>query len=123
MASESHEQMRTRFAAERTLLAWIRTGLALMGFGFVAARFGFFQKELASLSQSLPSSRGLSIWMGVVFVSVGILVNLVAAYEHARLLKTFGAENKNTYYLGSLVALLLAFLGVGMVVYLLCMKM
>ena len=29
-------------AAERTLLAWIRTGLALMGFGFVVARFGLF---------------------------------------------------------------------------------
>ncbi len=30
------------FAAERTLLAWIRTGLALMGFGFVVARFDRF---------------------------------------------------------------------------------
>jgi putative membrane protein len=29
-------------AAERTFLAWIRTGLALMGFGFVVARFGLF---------------------------------------------------------------------------------
>jgi uncharacterized membrane protein YidH (DUF202 family) len=32
-------------AAERTLLAWIRTGLALMGFGFVVARFGRFVHE------------------------------------------------------------------------------
>jgi uncharacterized membrane protein YidH (DUF202 family) len=31
-------------AAERTLLAWIRTGLALMGFGFVVARFGLFRQ-------------------------------------------------------------------------------
>ena len=33
-------------AAERTLLAWIRTGLAMMGFGFVVARFGLFLQEL-----------------------------------------------------------------------------
>jgi len=33
-------------AAERTLLAWIRTGLALMGFGFVVARFGLFLQQL-----------------------------------------------------------------------------
>ena len=32
-------------AAERTLLAWIRTGLALMGLGFVVARFGIFLEE------------------------------------------------------------------------------
>ncbi len=35
------------FAAERTLLAWVRTGLAMMGFGFVVARFGLFLRELA----------------------------------------------------------------------------
>lgn len=33
-------------AAERTFLAWIRTGLALMGFGFVVARFGLFLEAL-----------------------------------------------------------------------------
>ena len=39
---------RVRFAAERTLLAWMRTGLALMGFGFVVARFGLFLREIAA---------------------------------------------------------------------------
>jgi uncharacterized membrane protein YidH (DUF202 family) len=37
-------------AAERTFLAWIRTGLALMGFGFVVARFGLFLQALQSAS-------------------------------------------------------------------------
>ena len=41
------EDPRVRFAAERTLLAWMRTGLALMGFGFVVARFGLFLREIA----------------------------------------------------------------------------
>lgn len=36
--AEAAEDPRIRFAAERTLLAWLRTGLALMGFGFVVAR-------------------------------------------------------------------------------------
>ena len=38
--------LRDLLAAERTFLAWIRTGLALMGFGFVVARFGLFLKQL-----------------------------------------------------------------------------
>jgi putative membrane protein len=45
-------------AAERTLLAWIRTGLALMGFGFVVARFGLFLQQLEALAFHLPGCRG-----------------------------------------------------------------
>src|ERR1035438_6005312 len=41
-------------AAERTLLAWIRTGLALMGFGFVVARFGLFLQQLQIMQSALP---------------------------------------------------------------------
>jgi len=41
-------------AAERTFLGWIRTGLALMGFGFVVARFGLFVQELQFAYPDLP---------------------------------------------------------------------
>ena len=50
------EDPRVRFAAERTLLAWIRTGLALMGFGFVVARFGLFLREIAAASRYFLAS-------------------------------------------------------------------
>lgn len=40
-------------ASERTLLAWVRTGLALMGFGFVVARFGMFLGERPVLTAYL----------------------------------------------------------------------
>ena len=40
--------LRIPLAAERTLLAWLRTGLAMMGFGFVVARFGIFLRELSA---------------------------------------------------------------------------
>ena len=42
-------------AAERTFLAWIRTGLALMGFGFVVARFGLFLQEIQVVAPEVPS--------------------------------------------------------------------
>ena len=47
------EDPRVPLAAERTFLAWIRTGLALMGFGFVVARFGLFLRELTAV-QKIP---------------------------------------------------------------------
>ena len=60
-------------AAERTLLAWIRTDLALMGFGFVVARFGLFMQQLLEI-QRVPSkeSYGLSLWFGTVLMAVGV---------------------------------------------------
>ena len=70
---------RIPFAAERTLLAWIRTGLAMMGFGFVVARFGLFLREIAathlSANIALPAPPEhhvrFSLWAGTVLVAGG----------------------------------------------------
>ena len=57
MADAASNDPRVHFAAERTFLAWIRTGLALMGFGFVVARFGLFLKEVAGgAPDTLPTN-------------------------------------------------------------------
>jgi uncharacterized protein (DUF302 family)/uncharacterized membrane protein YidH (DUF202 family) len=75
-------------AAERTLLAWIRTGLALMGFGFVVARFGLFLQQL-QIVQHIPvqQSYGLSLWFGMVLIIAGVVMNVFAGLRHVRLLR------------------------------------
>src|SRR5262245_45854784 len=74
------EDPRVRFAAERTLLAWVRTGLALMGFGFVVARFGLFLREVAAAGQGAPAARstGASLVIGTGLVVLGVLVTVLA---------------------------------------------
>ncbi len=117
------EDPRTRFAGERTLLAWIRTGLGLMGFGFVVARFGLFLREMTLATGGTPRpSTGLSLWIGVALVVVGIAVNVVAAVQHARFLRRL--ERGEPYRpprwsLGIAVCVVLAVLGVVMTAYLL----
>ena len=60
-------------AAERTLLAWIRTGLALMGFGFVVARFGLFLQEMQIAQHAqVVVSYGLSKWFGTTMIAASI---------------------------------------------------
>ncbi|MFZ1887771.1 MAG: DUF202 domain-containing protein [Candidatus Binataceae bacterium] len=66
-------------AAERTFLAWIRTGLALMGFGFVVARFGLFLREIAMTTHAHPlEPTGMSLWGGIALLLSGVAVNVAA---------------------------------------------
>lgn len=117
------EDPRVRFAAERTLLAWVRTGLALMGFGFVVARFGLFLREMALANQATPAhSFAWSLWIGTGLVVLGVAVSLLAAAEHRRILRRLNRGEDYVaprWSLGLVVSVLLAALGAAMVAYLL----
>lgn len=120
---EGEKDPRIYMAVERTLLAWVRTGLALMGFGFVVARFGLFMREIA-LTHDLqsPAAHGLSIWAGTALVVLGVFVNVASAVSYAgtvRRLRSGTPWEPRVSILGLLTALLLAGIGVGMAVYLL----
>lgn len=107
----SLEDPRVLFAAERTLLAWQRTAVALMGFGFVVERFGLFVR----IAQGLPlagAERGISMWLGVTLLAVAVS----SAVQYRRTLVTLGrGEIPPGYWthVGVWVNFILA--GVGMV--------
>ena len=113
-------------AAERTLLAWVRTGLAMMGFGFVVARFGLFLRELpASHGGSSVGSPHGSLWFGTALVLMGVIVNLLAALQHARFVHRLrmGTWSPNhASRSGIAVAIALAVAGVAVTTYLLLIR-
>lgn len=109
-------------AAERTLLAWIRTGLALMGFGFVVARFGLFLQEFQAIQHTpFKQQPGLSLWFGTVLIVVGILVNLFAGRHHIQLVRALdhGDRSHSRSSMAPVaIALFLALVGLAMAIYL-----
>jgi len=114
------------FAAERTFLAWIRTGLALMGFGFVVARFGLFLHELHLVEPAAPMrTYGLSLWFGTALIVLGVIVNVASAIHHVRLvreLKRGGTAFQRPSRTAIVVAAALAVLGLAMAAYLIALE-
>jgi putative membrane protein len=114
---------RIYLAAERTFLAWLRTGIALMGFGFVVARFGLFLREMEANQQPVKASHaGFSLPAGVLLIFLGVVVMVIAAIRHQRFIRAIDRGEFRQVFSpasGFWLAGLLALIGMAVAVYLL----
>jgi putative membrane protein len=126
MEKPVEQDPRVYFAAERTFLAWIRTGLGLMGVGFAVSRFGLFLREFRSSATQVPvQSTGLSEWSGVALVALGVLVTLSATVRHFQLVRELSAGTwvpGRVSRDGTALALILALMGIIMAGYLIFVR-
>lgn len=112
---------RVLFAAERTLLAWNRTAVGLMGFGFLVERFGLFL-HVVMRNQVEPVHRGASLVIGVVFILLGVAMLLLSVRQYRQVMRSLGTREVPPGYWvhgGVVVNLALALVGCFLVAYLL----
>lgn len=117
---------RVFFAAERTLLAWLRTGLTIIAIGFMISRFGLFL-QLISLQATTNTApihvleSPIAAGLGIAFVLIGSLAITSASFQHMRFVKSLYEDQLPAGYSSqsaALLALLIALLGIGLAVYL-----
>jgi putative membrane protein len=91
-------------ANERTFLAWIRTSVGIMAFGFVVVKFSLFVKQISLIlgKGNVIQNRGYSAIVGIILVAVGTVTSALSylryrqtakqleegAYSHSSLLIT-----------------------------------
>jgi putative membrane protein len=112
---------RVYFAAERTMLAWLRTGITIMAFGFVIARFGLFLRLLQAQGEP-PPGHGISPYLGSALVGIGVAATAGGAVEYQRFCRTIPRQDLpggSSYRLALVLSWLMAAIGATLTVVLL----
>ena len=116
---------RVHMANERTFLAWIRTSIGIMAFGFVVEKFALFIKQMslilgnANIENTSPPSHGYSAIVGIFLVGLGTLMGLLAFVRYKNVKRQI---DEDTYQPSSILDILLTIsvlaVGIFLVVYL-----
>ncbi|WP_170932694.1 DUF202 domain-containing protein [Desulfosporosinus sp. FKB] len=117
---------RLHLANERTFLAWIRTSIAMMGFGFVVERFALFLKQMSyvlgksNLDVTLPPSHGYSTMIGIFLVALGSLMSILAYLKYRNVDLQIATDTyQPSSYLNILLSISVLAVGMFLIFYLL----
>jgi putative membrane protein len=82
-------------ANERTFLAWVRTAIAVMAFGFVIERFDLFLQLAApqlALKQAAPHGQAFANAAGLAFIGIGVVMIVIAGFRFRKTAKDIATE-------------------------------
>ncbi len=86
------DKIRDHLANERTFLAWIRTSISIIVFGFVVAKFGITIREFFFFQNHLINGGGSSVSVGVGFMVMGILLAPLSLIRYQMTMRQIESE-------------------------------
>jgi putative membrane protein len=104
-----------QLANERTFLAYLRTALACIGFGFVVARFGLFVRELAAQSGMSEHTANVSAPLGIVMICAGIAIAIFGGYRFVVVERAIAQGAKAPLSLRAAVASVIVLCALGLI--------
>jgi putative membrane protein len=117
--AENSNRARDHLANERTFLAWVRTSVAIVVFGFAIGRFAIALRQLARFQGQVSKSTGLSVWMGMISIlgGVAMVVAGLLRYRKTRALLDQG-KFEPAGFIVDLVTILTVLFGLALAGYL-----
>ena len=121
----SDEEYKMALQLETSLLGWLRTSLALMGFGFVIAQFGLFLRELAQANNLAvhphPILATMNPLIGTALIVMGMIVLLISVWNHHQTLERLHRGElalPGKWSLSVVICLIVAGMGMSLAIYL-----
>jgi len=112
---------RVHMANERTFLAWIRTSIAIMAFGFVVEKFALFVKQISYLlgKEAVLPSRGYSSIFGILLVALGAFMGILAFIRYKKVERQIDEDTyQPSLILDILLAISILAIGIFLIIYL-----
>jgi len=123
--SEKVGNRRVHMANERTFLAWIRTSIGIMAFGFVVEKFALFMKQMSiilgksTIENTMPPSHGYSSIVGIFLVGLGTLMVLLSFVRYKKVERQIDEDTfKSSTILDILLTISVLAVGIFLVIYL-----
>jgi putative membrane protein len=117
---EDSNKASNHLANERTFLAWVRTSVAIVVFGFAIGRFAIALRQLTAFQGHPTKTTGLSVWMGMISIVAGVVMVIagLVRYRKTRALLDEG-KFEPAGFMVDLVTILTVLFGLGLAGYLL----
>lgn len=112
---ENSNRARDHLANERTFLAWLRTDLAIVVFGFAIGRFAVAIRQFMEIQGHILPTVGLTVWFGAIAILAGVVLTLAGLFRYRRVRDQLDSGKfEPAGFLVDLVAILVALFGLGL---------
>lgn len=114
MQPEKHKNTSDHLANERTFLAWIRTGIGIMAFGFVVVKFSLFLKQLSLIfgkQYIILHNKGYSAEIGILLVIFGLFISIFGYFRYKKTEKQINEQSfeNSSFLIGFLTIIMIIF--------------